>query len=702
MAGLKKELNLLSVFAIATGTTLSAGFFLLPGLAAAQAGPALIIAYLIAAIPMIPAMFSVIELATAMPKAGGMYYFMDRTLGPIFGTIGGIGTWLALVLKVSFALVGMGAYITLFFPEVQGIFLGVILALLLGILNIYGAEKTGKLQIYLVAGLLIILIGFISGGIPELRSVNFNGFFDSGVDSILATAGLVYISYVGITKVASLSEEVINPERNLPLGVILSLSVSILIYILGTTVMVGVLPMDKLAGNLTPVSAAAEVFLGKTGSVIVAIAALFAFVSVANAGTMSASRYPLAMSRDNIMPGFFKKLGKHGTPINAIIVTVLVIILILIFLNPLKIAKLASAFQLLMFSLACLGVIIMRESKIDSYDPGYFSPFYPWMQILGIISPFYLIFQMGLLPSLFTVGLIVTGSVWYFLYAKDKVVRQGAIYHVFARLGQQRYGGLDTELRGILKEKGFRKGDPFEEVVMNSTILDLKESLPFEVVVKIAADKMQQLIPLSADKIEEKVLEGTRLGATPVTHGFALPHFTASKIEISEMILIRCLNGVNIKVYDPITHEIEEEQIVKAIFFLVSPEENPTMHLRILAQIAGRVDEEQFTEEWEAAKDELELKEALLHNERFFSLCLNKKSKSKSLIGKSINEINISGECLIALIRREGNIVVPKGHTVLKENDRLTIIGEPKCMIKLKELYGGGSNKKANNKLSEN
>ncbi len=98
---LKKDLKLIDVYAIATGTTLSAGFFLLPGLAAISAGPALVLAYILAAVPLIPAMFSIIELATAMPKAGGVYYFLDRTLGPLMGTIGGIGTWLALILKVA-------------------------------------------------------------------------------------------------------------------------------------------------------------------------------------------------------------------------------------------------------------------------------------------------------------------------------------------------------------------------------------------------------------------------------------------------------------------------------------------------------------------------------------------------------------------------------------------------------------------------
>ncbi len=89
---LRRELSLLDVYAVATGTTLSAGFFLLPGLAASQAGPALILSYMVAAVPLVPAMFSVVELATAMPRAGGIYYFLDRSLGPMIGTLGGLGT----------------------------------------------------------------------------------------------------------------------------------------------------------------------------------------------------------------------------------------------------------------------------------------------------------------------------------------------------------------------------------------------------------------------------------------------------------------------------------------------------------------------------------------------------------------------------------------------------------------------------------
>ena len=248
-AKLKREIGLLGVYAIATGTTLSAGFFLLPGLAAEQAGAAIVLAYIVAATPLVPAMFSIIELATAMPRAGGVYYFLDRSLGPWMGTLGGIGTWLALVLKVSFALVGMGAYIALYIPELPMTPVAVAIAVGLGILNLLGAQKSGGFQMALVLGLLTILGIFIGGGVPNIEQARLTAIFEADIQTVLSTAGLVYISYVGVTTVASLSEEVKHPERNLRLGVIFSLITALLVYALGTSVMVGVLPLEQLVGD---------------------------------------------------------------------------------------------------------------------------------------------------------------------------------------------------------------------------------------------------------------------------------------------------------------------------------------------------------------------------------------------------------------------------------------------------------------------
>ncbi len=684
---LKKELKFIDVFAIAAGTTLSAGFFLLPGIAAQQAGTAMILAYVLATLPLIPAMFSIVELATAMPRAGGVYFFLDRSLGPLFGTIGGIGTWAALVLKVTFALVGMGAYISLFFEDVQILPIAIGFAILLGALNLYGSKKSGNLQVGLVALLLILLSIFIAGGFTELHYEHFNNFFGAGFSNILATAGLVYISYVGVTKIASLSEEIENPEKNLPRGVFAALGTAILIYILGTTVMVGVLPMNELAGNLTPVASAGKKIFGPVGEILLVLAALLAFLSVANAGTLSASRYPLAMSRDHITPDVFKKLNKKGTPAVAIIFTVATIVLILILFDPVKIAKLASAFQLLMFSFVCLAVIVMRESKIESYDPGYKSPLYPWMQIFGIAAAFFLIGEMGSMPLIFSTGLILFSLLWYFFYAKERVVRAGAIYHIFERLGRNRYEALDSELRGILKEKGLRKNDPFDQVVMRAKVFDFDKTMEFEEVVNYVSEWLSKVIPLPAEKIKEQFLEGTRVGATPVARQVALPHFRLDVVPQTELTIVRCKPGVKITLIDPLTHEPEEEQIVHALFFLVSPENNPTQHLRMLAQIAGRVEDDTFVPEFKNAANEIELKKALLHDDRFLSLVVTKGAPTEIFAGKTVATSGLSSGCLIALIARANKTIVPNGKTKILEGDKLTIIGEPGLLKKLKEKY---------------
>ena len=684
---LKKELRLRDVYAIATGATLSAGFFLLPGIAALQAGPALVLSYLLAALPLIPAMFSVIELATAMPRAGGVYYFLDRSLGPFLGCIGGIGTWLALILKVTFALVGMGAYISLFLPDLSITPIAVAIAVALAVINMVGAKKSGKLQVYLVFGLLTILTVFLSSGVTAFQPVHFQDFFAAGFDAIMATAGMVYISYVGVTKVASLSEEVKDPEKNLPRGVILALLTAMLVYFLGTMIIVGLVPQSELQGNLTPVASAANYSLGRPGVVLVSLAAMLAFISVANAGMMSASRYPLAMSRDHLLPRRFRELGKFGTPFYSIILTLGTMVLILVLFDPMRIAKLASAFQLLMFALVCLAVIVMRESKIPSYDPGYTSPFYPWMQIAGIATPFYLIFEMGALSIGFSIGLIVISSLWYRYYARHRVARTGAIYHVFERLGQHRHHDLDTELRGILREKGLREEDPFDEIVTRCLAFDLADESSFENVVQQIANRMSARVHLAPEEIISQIMEGTRIGATPVTRGVALPHFRTDRIVQTEMALVRCQKGVVMRTYDPLTHEESDEVQIHAIFFLISPENNPTQHLRILARIAERIDEVSFSVEWEQAKDEQELRESLMHDDRFVTIQIRGQATTGNLIGLQLREAGIPGGCLVAMLSRDGQSFVPSGRTVLQDGDELTIIGEDEGLDLLRDTY---------------
>ncbi len=460
-----------------------------------------------------------------------------------------------------------------------------------------------------------------------------------------------------------------------------------IIYALGTYVMVGVVPIERLVNDLTPAATAAGNLWGEAGIIVMTAAALLAFISVANAGTLSASRYPFAMSRDYIMPHFFKRLNKKGIPYISILATVAAVILVIIFFDPMKIAKLASAFQLIMFALASFAVIVMRESKLDSYDPGFKAPLYPWMQITGILSSLFLILEMGWLPIGFTIGLFVIGTVWFSLYAKKKIKRSGAIYHVFERLGRQRYSGLDTELRGILKEKGLRAEDPFDEIIARSLVIDIEELTEFEVIAEKSAAWLSNLVPFSAEQIKKEFMDGTRIGMTPVTHGIALPHLRIQGLEQPEMVLVRSKNGVHITVNGPLTNHQDEEHVVNALFFLVSPEKNSTQHLRMLAQIAGRVDDESFADEWVAARNEQELKESLLHDDRSLSLVISRGEPSERLIGKMLKEITFPEGCLVALLHRDGQTIAPKGNFVFEEKDRLTFIGDPKGLKEIKKRF---------------
>jgi APA family basic amino acid/polyamine antiporter len=686
---LKKEMGLFDVYAIATGVTLSAGFFLLPGLAAVEVGSGLPLAYLLAGLIIIPGLVSIAELATAMPRAGGVYYFLDRSMGPLMGTVGGFGTWVALSLKSAFALIGIGAYLGIFLPDLNYVAIAAGFAIVFGILNILGTKKSTSFQSVMVLGLLTLLMWFTGVGLMDIEVANLTGMFTQVSGSLISTAGLVVVSYMGITQVASVAEEVRNPERNIPLGMFLAFGTAILIYTVGTAVMVGVVSADVLAeggGDLTPVATVAERLVGRWGVILMTVAAVLAFSSVANAGILAASRYPLAMSRDNVLPRFFSKIHTRGSPVYAIYATVGLILVFVLLFDASRIAKLAGAFQLMMFALSCLAVMVMRESRIESYDPLFRSPFYPWLHILGVLAPFWLIVQMGILPSLFTAGIIVFGAVWYTYYARDRVNREGAIYHVFERLGRQRDKGLDRELRQIMKEKGLRDADPFEEVVTAASIIDIPAGTGFRNVISEASAHIAEACDVSAKELAEDFLQSTLVGMTPVSHGVALPHLRRPDIETAHLVLVRCPGGMKMDVELAEGRDARSEP-VQAVFFLMSPLHDPGQHLRLLAQIAGRVDMEDFMKAWLSASNHQELKEAILRDDRLLALTLEPGTPSASLIGRALKDIPLPEGTLIALVRRGPEVVIPRGGTVLERGDRLTIIGEPAGLLILGERF---------------
>ncbi|MFQ5550007.1 MAG: amino acid permease [Gemmatimonadales bacterium] len=687
---LSKRLGLFDVYVISTGAMFSSGFFLLPGIAASQTGPSVVLAYLVSGFLILPAMLSQAELAAAMPRAGGAYFFLDRTLGPLVGTLGGIGTWVALMLKSAFALIGMGAYVTIFL-DVPIKPAAIVLTAVFAVLNVIGTKESSGVIRVLVAGVLGVLILFVTLGLAEVGSAGaFSSgtpFLTDGFDGFLGTVGLVFVSYVGLTKVASVAEEVRKPDRNIPLGMALSLGTVVTVYTLGVFVMVRVMGIDQLEASLTPVTdAAREISLvpGNIAVIVTVVAAIAAFSSMANAGILASSRYPLAMARDRLVPNVFAKLGGFNTPVLSILTTCGLIVLFLLVLNIAEVAKLASALQLVIFGLVNVAVIVMRESLIESYDPGFRSPLYPWMQLTGIIIPFVLVAEMGWFAGLFTLGVCIIAFGWYRYYAQDRIARDGAIYHVFERLGRRRFAGLDRELRDIMKEKGVRAEDPFDEAVARAFVMDGRDPAPLNDIIDRAAEALARRIEVDADELANRFLEGRGLGM-PVSHGAAIFHTRIAGVDPAQMALVRCQRGI-----DPEdTTSLGSDLPIQAMFFLVSDDTDAGRHLRLLAQLAGKVEEDGFMSSWLAADDEQDLKEILLRDDRFLTLVLQSGDKSESLIGKALKELRMPEGSLVALIRRYGVTLVPRGGTILRQGDRLTIIGEPQGLSKLREEWGG-------------
>lgn len=693
---LRKQLGLFDVFVISTGAMFSSGFFLLPGIAAMETGRSVVLAYLLSGVLVAPALFSKAELATAMPRAGGTYYYLDRTLGPLVGTIGGIGTWLTLVLKSAFGLIGMGAYLALVFDvPVKELALGFTVAFAL--LNILGARESSRMIRVLVVTVLGLLLFFLVHGIVEAfgsspSPTTDEPYLRDGIDGLLGTVGLVFISYIGLTKVASLAEEVQNPDRNIPLGMALSLAVVTTIYVTGAFIMLEVLGLPALERSTTPAADAAAAFTNwiPPGAwlVLMVVAATAAFATMSNTGILAASRYPLAMARDGLMPHLFATLGRFRTPVLSIVLTCTVIGLSLIVLDVEQVAKLASSLQLAIFCLVNVAVIVMRESRIEAYDPGFRSPLYPWTQLVGVIVPMVLVAEMGWLPVLFTMGVIAMGMAWYQYYARAHIAREGAIFHVFARLGRRRFAGLDRELRDLLKEKGLRAEDPFDEVVARAKVVDFDDAIGLTDVMARAGALLNGAGGVEGSGIRDGFAAGVAAGGTPITHGAALLHTRIPGVDNSEMVLVRSRGGLIADVdSDELARQLAESPVY-AIFFVVSGTTDPGRHLRILAQLAGRVEDPQFLHEWMECEDEQELKEALLRDDRYLAIKLESHAPTAELIGKALKDWKMPEGTLVALIRRFGVTVVPRGRTVLREGDRLTIIGEPVGLGQLAERYG--------------
>jgi amino acid transporter/mannitol/fructose-specific phosphotransferase system IIA component (Ntr-type) len=605
---LQKDLGLLGVFCLATGAMVSSGIFVLPGIAHAKAGPSVILSYLIAGLLAGIGMLSTAELATAMPKAGGDYFFITRTLGPAMGSIAGLLNWFSLSLKSAFALIGMAAFVRLF-VDVDMRLVGTLLCAVFVGINLAGSRHAGRTQIVLVVGLLVLMVAYVVRGFPHVRMENLTPFMPHGIHRTLATAGFVFVAYGGLIQISSVAEEVRNPARTIPLAIILALLVVMTLYSLMVWVTSGVLPGEQLDQSRTPITDGATVFMGTWGVWAIGLAAILAFVSTANGGIMASSRYLFALGRDELLPRSLSRLtSKSNVPYVAIIATGVFVALSL-FLELEILVEAASLVVLMGFILSCACVIILRESRVQNYRPSFRAPLYPFPQIAGILGFGLLIFELGVEAYLISAALFLVGIAAYRFYGRKRVRGDYALLHLVERLTSRALmtGSLESELKEIIRERDEIAEDRFDRLVKDCPVLDLEGPLKLSELFEPVARLLSERTGLSEPELLADLLAREEESSTVLTGELAIPHVVIRGEQIFEIVLIRCRRGVTFS---------GEAPNIRAVFVLAGTEDERNFHLRALAAIAQIVRTPAFMERWAKARNEQALRDLVLLGDR--------------------------------------------------------------------------------------
>ena len=428
---LKRSVGLAGVVIISLSAMLP-GIFVTPTFAADIMGAGIWLAFIVAAAVVLPAAISKAELSSGMPSSGGSYVYLERTYGPMIGTISGLGLWASFLLKSGFALIGFSAYfvaVTTYFDiQMRMMVLSMSALVLITIVNILGVKKVKAIQtpvLFVTLAMLIItciaafFVDDFDGGRP------FRAAFDTDLWTLAETSAFVFVAYAGVTKVAAIGGEVKDPEKNLPAGMLLSLLIATILYSAIAYLMMAAIPGEwwKVDGKVVedPIYVFAKEIVGTEFGIFAAIISVLAMISMALAGILASSRFLYAMGQDKLLPPALERVHeKYETPHWPIIVTGVAMGLAIFFVPLKDVVKLASGFKIMIFIMINTCVIILRQtSDRHGWDPSYKGIFYPFMQIWGIVAGLFLIYFIGDKAFIGASAAIGAGLFTYFLYGKS-------------------------------------------------------------------------------------------------------------------------------------------------------------------------------------------------------------------------------------------------------------------------------------------
>ena len=449
---LERSLNLIGVIIISLAAMIGSGLFVLPSFAAAVMGPGIWLAFLLAGLVVLPGAISKSELASTMPESGGSYVYIERTFGPLLGTISGLGLWASFLLNSAFALVGFSAYMyavtTYFDTSMDTMTVAMAALVLITILNIFGIKKVKSFQtpILAITTILLLIICVIQLFDPN---TDFSRPIDGAVNVtnddpqlLVEAAALVFVAFAGIIKVGAIGGEVKNPQKNLPYGILWSLLLVTILYCAVTFIMMASVDgtwwlNEDGTTREDPVYAFVDAVTDTRVGIAIAFLAILTMISGALSGVLASSRFLFAMARDNLLPQSLEDVNiRYETPHWAIIITGLTMAVCLVVLPVKDVAKLASGFQIMVFMMINLCLIVLRSAVAshDWYNPTFKSPFYPWLQIWGIFAGGVLVYMMGSKAIIGGFGAVVIGLATYSIYGSKHYLARKTPYQTFREM----------------------------------------------------------------------------------------------------------------------------------------------------------------------------------------------------------------------------------------------------------------------------
>ena len=412
---LKRILGLRSAVIINLGAIIGAGIFVIIGIAAGKAGPAIILSIFISAIIAIFTGLSFSEIAQHISKEGGVYEYAKESFAPSAGFIGGTMWTFSNMIAISAVALSMGSYInSLFHLHLNLIIYGIPVIILFAVLNMLGIKNSAKTLSILVGVNVVILIIFIVSGLLYFKVSDFTNFAPRGFTGIMEGSALIFFAFTGFSRITTVGDEVKNPEKNIPKAIIISIIISSALYAIVAVVAIGLIPSSSLASASAPLSAAIKILHNPYLIVIIAVGGITATAGVVLTGILGTSRVLFAMGRDREIPERFGKIDKFGTPLYSILLSMAISLLFVYFVGFSTIIEASNVSVLIAYSIIDFSAIILWK-KVKKDNPAHLreQKYFFIIPLLGIITIFITIGYLGLHAIEISLSVLVIVTVIY-------------------------------------------------------------------------------------------------------------------------------------------------------------------------------------------------------------------------------------------------------------------------------------------------